>query len=61
LDNADGSKDDDGVYKFGSLKILVQQGDITAQNTECIVNSSNEALDLSRGKPDIVCCFIKLI
>ncbi|XP_060585886.1 protein mono-ADP-ribosyltransferase PARP14-like isoform X2 [Ruditapes philippinarum] len=49
LDDVDGSKNDDGAYKFGSLKILVQQGDITAQNTECIVNSSNEALDLSRG------------
>ncbi|KAL4231262.1 Poly (ADP-ribose) polymerase [Mactra antiquata] len=31
------------------LKVIVKQGDITTEPADCIVNSSNEELDLSRG------------
>lgn len=40
-------KDQD--YKIGNISVAVKQGDITEEKADCIVNSSNEALDLKRG------------
>ncbi|XP_052261029.1 protein mono-ADP-ribosyltransferase PARP14-like isoform X2 [Dreissena polymorpha] len=34
---------------IGNVTISVRQGDITQENADCIVNSSNEDLDLERG------------
>ena len=35
--------------QFGSLKIVIAQGDLTKEQTGAIVNSSNKALDLTTG------------
>ncbi|XP_052770988.1 protein mono-ADP-ribosyltransferase PARP14-like [Mya arenaria] len=37
-------------YSFGSIKVTIKSGDITGEDAECIVNSSNEDLDFKRGK-----------
>ncbi|WAR21771.1 PAR14-like protein, partial [Mya arenaria] len=37
-------------YSFGSIKVTIKSGDITAEDADCIVNSSNEDLDFKRGK-----------
>lgn len=44
------SDDDDGTYMFGTIAVSVKQGDIMTEDADCIVNSSNEELDLNRGK-----------
>lgn len=36
-------------YKFGSIHIIVKSGDITQEDVDCIVNSTNEILDLTKG------------
>jgi len=39
----------DNQYKFNDLTITIRKGDITDEKADCIVNSSNAELDLSRG------------
>ena len=41
---------DTDEYTFGPVTVKVKQGDILAENADCIVNSTNEDLDLTRGK-----------
>lgn len=48
-DSDDDDEDDDGTYMFGTIAVSVKQGDIMTEDADCIVNSSNEQLDLSRG------------
>ena len=40
----------DGSLSIGGIDLKVSQGDITQAKDDCIINSSNEDLDLSRGK-----------
>ena len=40
----------DGSLAIGGIAVNVSQGDITQSKDDCIINSSNEDLDLSRGK-----------
>lgn len=37
------------VFEIGQLKLIIKQGDITDEQADAIVNSSNSRLDLSRG------------
>ena len=39
----------DGMLDVGGITVNVKQGDITESKEDCIINSSNEDLDLSRG------------
>lgn len=34
---------------FGGIHVTIKQGDITTEEVDAIVNSSNSQLDLSRG------------
>ncbi|XP_053407780.1 protein mono-ADP-ribosyltransferase PARP14-like isoform X2 [Mercenaria mercenaria] len=40
---------DSGESAYVNLKVTVKQGDITKEDSDCIVNSSNETFDLNRG------------
>ncbi|XP_053389477.1 protein mono-ADP-ribosyltransferase PARP14-like, partial [Mercenaria mercenaria] len=40
---------DSGESAYVNLKVTVKQGDITKEDSDCIVNSSNDTLDLNRG------------
>ncbi|KAL3864673.1 hypothetical protein ACJMK2_006335 [Sinanodonta woodiana] len=48
MNTDDSSRFADG-FTFGKINVKIYQGDITQEDTDCIVNSSNEDLDLSRG------------
>ncbi|WAR21746.1 PAR14-like protein [Mya arenaria] len=37
-------------YSFGNIRVTIKSGDITAEDADCIVNSSNEDLDFNKGK-----------
>ncbi|XP_060564916.1 protein mono-ADP-ribosyltransferase PARP14-like [Ruditapes philippinarum] len=39
-----------GNYTFDSVNVMIKQGDITHENTDCIVNSTNANLNLTIGK-----------
>ncbi|XP_052226217.1 protein mono-ADP-ribosyltransferase PARP14-like isoform X1 [Dreissena polymorpha] len=41
---------DSNNFTIGNVQIKVTQGDLTKEAVDCIVNSSNETLDLKRGK-----------
>ncbi|XP_045188998.2 protein mono-ADP-ribosyltransferase PARP14-like isoform X2 [Mercenaria mercenaria] len=47
-DNSDTSGS--GNYTFGSLTVTVKQSDITQEDADCIVNSTNIDLNLTRGE-----------
>lgn len=34
---------------FGGIRVTIKQGDITTEQVDAIVNSSNQMLDLNRG------------
>ena len=36
-------------FDIGGLRFVIKQGDITEENVDAIVNSTNSQLDLSRG------------
>ncbi|XP_052770993.1 uncharacterized protein LOC128210682 [Mya arenaria] len=36
-------------YSFGNIRVTIKSGDITAEDADCIVNSSNEDLDFNKG------------
>ncbi|WAR21755.1 PAR15-like protein [Mya arenaria] len=37
-------------YSFGHIRVTIKSGNITAEDADCIVNSSNEDLDFNKGK-----------
>ncbi|XP_053389167.1 protein mono-ADP-ribosyltransferase PARP14-like [Mercenaria mercenaria] len=39
-----------GTHSFGSLTVIAKQGDITQEDADCIVNSTNADLNLNIGK-----------
>ena len=41
---------DDVELQFGNLLVVVTKGDLTKENADAIVNSTDKTLDLSRGK-----------
>lgn len=43
------SERDDSVIVIGKVRITIKQGDITAEDVDCIINSSNGSLDLTQG------------
>ncbi|XP_067656555.1 protein mono-ADP-ribosyltransferase PARP14-like isoform X2 [Haliotis asinina] len=44
-----GTITDSSGVQFGNITVTIKQGDITKEDTDCIVNSTNSELDLNKG------------
>ncbi|XP_053406424.1 protein mono-ADP-ribosyltransferase PARP14-like [Mercenaria mercenaria] len=45
-----GVQSTNGTYTFGNITVTVRQGDLISEDADCIVNSTNQDLNLSIGK-----------
>lgn len=51
---------DKNKFTIGPITLVIQKGDITKEKTDAIVNSSNEELDLSKGRNTLCSPFSRI-